>query len=160
MAATPSNPREPPARLLAQCNALVLLARTKHYVLHTDRLCHLLIAQRTAAAFEHCSQIPACFEEIGRTIASLPLPRHHYKLLVDTRGGPSRNDPDFEAVLSEHRGKLLLGFAKNAALATTAAGGLQIQRYAKNDGRVVFVTDTPESAFHYLGLPAHSVTAP
>jgi hypothetical protein len=37
------------------------------------------------------------------------------------------------------------------------AGQLQIQRYAKNDGRIVHVTTVPEEAFRYLDVPLHEL---
>ena len=52
-------------------------------------------------------------------------------------------------------GKLLFGFGRNAALAATATGRLQIQRFAKQDGREVLATDNPAEAFQYLGLRPH-----
>jgi hypothetical protein len=77
---------------------------------------------------------------------------------VDTRGGPpSRNDPAFEAAIADNRGKLLFGFRKNAAIAATMAGQLQIQRYAKMDGRVVHVTTLAAEAFRYLDVPLHDL---
>lgn len=137
------------------CNGLVELAPLDHYVLRVDRRCRLVFARRTAVPFADAAQIRACFSAIADSLALIP--RHTFCLLVDARHGPSRNDPAFERVLEEHRGKLLLGFAKNAALAATAAGRLQIQRFAKQDGREVFATDDPAAAFEYLGLSPHPV---
>jgi hypothetical protein len=133
------------------CRALAVLVRLEHYVLLVDRLCRICVAQRTAAAFECADDIAACSIQ-GHLD---PIPRDRYKLLVDARVGPGRNDPAFETLVARHRGKLLSGFAKNAALARSAAGRLQIQRYAKIDTRVVFATDDPNAAFDYLGLAAH-----
>jgi hypothetical protein len=59
--------------------------------------------------------------------------------------------------IAENRGKRLFGFRKNAAIAATMAGQLQIQRYAKNDGRIVHVTTVPEEAFRYLDVPLHEL---
>jgi hypothetical protein len=137
------------------CPALTELARMEHYVLSIDVACNLLLAQRTTARFERAAAIEACFQRIEQVLADVR--REHFVLVVDARNGPSRNDVTFESVVAEHRGKLLFGFAKNAAVAATAAGRLQIQRYAKSDDRVVFVTDSPAAAFEYLGLPPHVV---
>jgi hypothetical protein len=137
------------------CEALRPLARLEHYVLTIDATCKLCVAQRTPAVFERASDIEACFLQIEQTL--MVVPRSRYVLLVDTRSGPSRNDPTFEAVAAAHRGKLLFGFARNVAVAATAAGRLQIQRYAKADGRVVFATDSVTAAFDYLGLPSHKL---
>jgi hypothetical protein len=137
------------------CQGLDVLVRLDHYVVTLDTQCSLCCAQRTSAAFERTSDIEACFGRIEQALASVP--RARYMLLVDARTGPGRNDSSFEAVVAEQRGKLLFGFARNAALAATAAGRLQIQRYAKADGRTVFATGSPEEAFAYLGLSFHPI---
>jgi len=149
----PASSETPTLEPAAACDALVLLAQMVHYTISIDSTCLLLVAKRTAAPFERVSQIRDCFAAIQAVLASVP--RSRFNLLVDTRAGPSRNDATFESVMSEERGKLLFGFAKNAALAATAAVRLQIQRYAKIDRRVVFVTDSPAAAFASLGLPLH-----
>lgn len=129
---------------------------TEYYVLRLCTRCRLLAARRTPLRFESVAVINACFAAIERELAGIN--RAHFKLLVDTRGGPpSRNDPAFEGAIAENRGKLLFGFRKNAAIAATMAGQLQIQRYAKNDGRVVHVTTVPEEAFRYLDVPLHEL---
>jgi hypothetical protein len=146
--------RPPPAassRLT--CFELVEVASLEHYVLKLDRRCRLVFARRTCAAFETMQQIRECFHAIEFKLADVP--REHYQLLVDARMGPGRNDKVFELVLEEERGKLLCGFARNAALATSAAGRLQIQRFAKQDGCAVLATDEPAQAFDYLGLRPH-----
>jgi hypothetical protein len=135
------------------CFELHEIASLPHYVLRLDRRCRLVFARRTAAPFEGVSDIRECFREIEFKLSDVP--RRHYHLLVDARMGPGRNDRRFEMVVEEERGKLLFGFARNAALAATAAGRLQIQRFAKKDGREVMATDDPARAFEYLGLRPH-----
>ncbi len=137
------------------CDLLVVLERIKHYDLFIDRRCRLLVAIRKAVPFESNADIETCFASIERVLAHIP--RKRFSLLVDARRGPLRNDPAYEATLIAHRGKLLLGFAKNAAIAATAAGQMQIQRFARADGRKVFATDNPDAAFSYLGLPKHQL---
>lgn len=146
-------PSKRPSRFT--CHELVELASMDHYLLRLDRKCRLVVAKRTAAPFNDASEIRECFRSIELKLAEVP--RGSYHLLVDARQGPSRNDRDFERVLSEQRGKLLFGFSRNAALAATAAGRLQIQRFAKADGRSVLTTDDPAEAFEYLGLCPHMV---
>jgi hypothetical protein len=136
------------------CDRLLLLCETEYYVLRLDRTCRLFLAQRKPKHFEQLSEIKRCFEHVERLITD-ELKRPAYKLLVDIRQGPSRNDPAFEAEIARHRGKLLFGFAKNAAIARTVAGTLQVQRYAQKDAREVFTTTRPEEAFEYLELPRH-----
>jgi hypothetical protein len=139
-----------------KCERLRPVNATDFYVLRLDTHCRLLVARRTPLRFDSIVAIKRCFAAIERELAGVN--RAHFKLLVDTRGGPpSRNDPAFEAAIAENRGKLLFGFRKNAAIAATMAGQLQIQRYAKSDGRVVHVTTLPDEAFQYLGVPPHDL---
>jgi hypothetical protein len=105
--------------------------------------------------FEQPLDIEACFRRLDEALADVP--RDRYMLVVDTRTGPSRNDPTFEAVFAAHHRKLVAGFGRLVALAGTAAGRLQIQRLAKADGRPVFATDSASAALQYLGLAAHTL---
>lgn len=126
-----------------------------HYELQLDESCRLFVARRTAVAFADVAAIVRCFATIEGTLSKLT--RANYALLVDVRNGPARNDPAFESAIAAHRGKLLLGFGRNAALVATAVGRLQVQRYANRDGRDVFATDNEQEAFRYLGLPNHEL---
>jgi hypothetical protein len=135
------------------CLELHEVASLPHYVLRVDRRCRLVFARRTSAPFERSADIRECFRTIELEL--IDIPRASYHLLVDARQGPGRNDRGFERVLEEERGRLLFGFARNAALAASAVGRLQIQRFAKQDGREVMATDDPARAFEYLGLRPH-----
>jgi hypothetical protein len=148
-----SRPPPPGGSNRPTCHDLNEIATLPQYVLRVDRRCRLVVAIRTTTPFERILQVRDCFREIEVRLADIP--RKSYHLLVDARVGPGRNDRNFELVLEEERGKLLFGFARNAALAATAAGRLQIQRFAKQDGREVMATDDPALAFEYLGLRPH-----
>jgi hypothetical protein len=126
-----------------------------HYELFLDPVCKLFMARRTCSRFERLEDIRTCFSDVERLLASVE--RRLHVLLVDVRRGPGRNDPGFEAAIEQHRGKLLLGFARNAALCATPAGHLHIQRYAKTDGRQVFISDDPKAVFANLALPNHEI---
>jgi hypothetical protein len=139
-----------------KCDRLRPLDATEYYVLRLCAHCRLLVARRLPLRFESIAAIDECFAAIERELAVIN--RARFKLLVDTRGGPpSRNDPAFEVAIAENRGKLLFGFRKNAAITATMAGQLQIQRYAKNDGRIVHVTTLADEAFRYLDVPPHEL---
>lgn len=118
--------RRPPQRYSwrpsAACEAFRLLHRGEFYVLYLDRDCALLLAQRTPARFERIPDIERCFTDLASRLAHLE--RARLKLLVDVRKGPSRNDEAFEAANEKHRGKLLFGFERNAALVASLAGRL------------------------------------
>ena len=137
------------------CTALAPFAVLTHYELFLDPVCKLFMARRTSARFEQLEDIRSCFSDVEKLLANVE--RRVHVLLVDVRRGPGRNDPGFELAIEEHRGKLLLGFARNAALFATPAGRLHIQRYAKTDGRQVFVSDDPRAVFANLALPDHEI---
>lgn len=135
------------------CQGLKSLEPLTHYQLFVDEGCRVVLARRSTVPFATVSEIVDCFDQAARALEGIH--RADYGLLVDVRGGPGRNDPAFETTSAQHRGKLLYGFAKNAALVATAAGRLQIQRYTKDDGREGCVTDDPRQAFAYLGVGYH-----
>jgi hypothetical protein len=137
------------------CTALAPFAVLTHYELFLDPMCKLFMARRTPARFERLEDIRTCFSDVEKLLAKIE--RSVYALLVDVRRGPGRNDSGFEAAIEENRGKLLLGFARNAALFATATGRLHIQRYAKTDGRQVFLSDDPRAVFANLALPNHEI---
>jgi hypothetical protein len=137
------------------CTALAPFAVLTHYELFLDPVCKLFMARRTGARFERIEDIRSCFSDLEKLLARIE--RRAHALLVDVRGGPGRNDAAFEAAIEENRGKLLLGFARNAALFATPTGRLHIQRYAKADGRQVFLSDDPRAVFANLALPHHEI---
>ena len=138
-----------------RCASLVELVRSRHYLIRVDESCRLVVARRTCERFETRAEIECCFDQLAAALAHIE--RHDYKLLVDVRQGPARNDPEFEGTIRMHRQKLLCGFSCNAALAATAVGRLQILRYAQSDRREVFATDQPSEAFRHLGIGVHEI---
>jgi hypothetical protein len=137
------------------CAALAPFAVLTHYELFLDPICKLFMARRTGARFEQLEDIRTCFSDVEKLLDKVE--RRLYALLVDVRRGPGRNDAGFEAAIEQHRGKLLLGFARNAALFATPTGRLHIQRYAKADGRQVFLSHEPKAIFEHLALPHHEI---
>ncbi|HKO46141.1 MAG TPA: hypothetical protein VJV79_00370 [Polyangiaceae bacterium] len=144
-----------PAGARQPCTALAPFAVLTHYELFLDPVCKLFMARRTAARFERIDEIRSCFSDVEQLLTRIE--RRAHALLVDVRAGPGRNDSAFEAAIEENRGKLLLGFARNAALFATPTGRLHIQRYAKADGRQVFLSDDPRAIFANLALPHHEI---
>lgn len=146
----PSEPPPPPS-----CDLLVPLHSTEHHVLHIDTSCALVVARRTTVAYVQIADIEASFVSIERALAGVF--RERYALLVDIRRGPSRNDPEFEQAVQQHRGKLLGRFDKVAVVVATAAGRLQIQRHAKADGMDVLVTPDLGVAWARLVVVPHDL---
>jgi hypothetical protein len=146
---------EPGAAASPVCTLLVPLAQTPHFELRVDTSCGLVVARRTAAAFQRIGDIEVCFRELEQALAGVD--RGRSVLLIDTRKGPSRNDEAFEAAMRRCRGMLLSGFLNRVSIVATAAGSLQIQRYAKTDGTPMLVTMDPKVGFKYLNLVAHEL---
>jgi|SRR5215471_3583493 len=142
----------PPAPL---CDQLGPLPSTEYHVLRIDTSCALVVVKRTAVGYQEIADIETSFVAIERALADVP--RERYGLLVDTRCGPSRNDPAFEQAVGQHRGKLLRGFDKIAVVVATAAGRLQIQRHAKTDGMNVLVTHDFAVAWARLEVVPHEL---
>lgn len=140
------------------CQGLKPWASLQHFELAVDRGCHLVVAWRTPQAFLSVPEIIQAFSDVETALQRIP--RQRYVLLGDTRSGPTRNDPEYEEALAQVRGKLLSGFAKNATLAQSSVGKLQMQRYAKVDGREIFISNDEQAAFEYLGVCAHSLKLP
>lgn len=78
------------------------------------------------------------------------LPRARLSLLVDLRAAPSRNDPGFEKTIAPLRKRMWAGFRKRGVLLRSAAGKLQVQRHAAQDGLDVEVFDDLDEALSQL----------
>jgi hypothetical protein len=84
------------------------------------------------------------------------MPRAKMALLVDLRRAPSRNDPEFERIMSKHRHLMFDGWKLRAIVVRSAVGKLQVQRYARDDGFDVEVFTDVAAAREHLraGLAA------
>lgn len=87
---------------------------------------------RSAAPFASAADVERHFEALNRALAELD--RKNLDLLVDIRAVTGRNDPGFETALEPHRARLQRGFRRVAFLVNSAAGQLQVQRHARQDG--------------------------
>ena len=81
--------------------------------------------------------IDALQASIGALLAAMSqVRRAEYVLIQDMRAARGRNDPAFEAVMSQERPRMSQGFRRVAVLASTHIGRLQIQRYLDQDSVV------------------------
>ncbi len=130
----------------------VELLRTDYIVITQEASGRILRQRRSSLGFATpeaaratYGQAVAVYDRVGRTGRGL---------LVDSRLAPGRNDPDFEAVMSEFRRRALPGFAATAVLVQSAAGRLQAQRITRQDGTDQLVTSDEAAALAYLLLQA------
>lgn len=115
-----------------------------YFTLRLDRAASVIYCKRKPVPFESVAECDRVYTDIVRIFSALDRPR--FKLLVDLRDGPSRNDPAFEHVLGMHRRNLFMGFSKAVVLVQTAAGILQIARHARDDGLAIFAFTDEASA--------------
>src|ERR1044072_7286510 len=107
-----------------------------YFDLTVDRAVSVIYFKRKPVPFETVDECDRLYAEVVRIFSALDRPR--FKLLVDLRDGPSRNDPAFERVLAMHRRNLFMGFSRAVVLVQTAAGILQIARHAREDDLEIF----------------------
>ncbi len=71
------------------------------------------------------------FDEAARALDRLD--RARFRVLIDLRAAPGRNDPEFERAMASRRSDLLRGFIAAAVLVQTPVGELQISRITRED---------------------------
>lgn len=77
-------------------------------------------------------------------------PQHlRWGLVVDMRRAPARNDPEFEAAMRPLREAVERRYARTALLLASAAGVLQVQRLARQEGAGTFVTTDEREAVRF-----------
>jgi hypothetical protein len=92
----------------------------------------LLVVTRRPTQYPSLEEMSLTFERIAPTIAHIP--RSEWRVIIDVRFAPARNDPAFEQAFGERRKLFSASFAQVGLMVRTAAGRLQIARYAKHDG--------------------------
>jgi hypothetical protein len=102
-----------------------------HFVLHYDDARKVVLLTRTPTPFASLDDVAPCLRDIVTSLGRIA--RHECGIVIDTREGPVRNDPEFERVFAPQRKRVLAGFARAAVLVRTATGRLQAQRYTRAD---------------------------
>jgi hypothetical protein len=105
--------------------------------------------QRTREPMPTLDAMRALHERMFDALRTLPLKR--FKLLVDVREAPPRNDPAFEREVTRILDVTISKFAGHAVLVKSAVGMLQVQRLErerKASGRAVFADEG--DALRYL----------
>jgi hypothetical protein len=93
-----------------------------------------------ASKIVHIKRTPLQFPDIETMLGNArdrmstlePLRGNGYRVLIDTRDGPLRNDPEFEAAMREWRTFLFEQFDRAAIVVRTAVGVLQVQRMGRD----------------------------
>lgn len=127
--------------------------RGEHFRLTFDAVSQTATLVRTAVPFSSIDQIDALFAEIDRATAGLP---RGWRLLLDARDAPARNDPEFEEAFARARRPILARFSRVAVLVKSAIGKLQVARYAREDSASqlhVFNDEAEARAYLERGAP-------
>lgn len=122
-----------------------------------DQVRNIVRVTRSADRATSIEQITSAFAEAVRALESIDRPR--YRLLIDLRAAPGRNDPAFENAMAKHRTALMRSFSAVAVLVRTATGQLQVARIGREDGLDVTVFTDEGKAVDWLEARS-SVRAP
>jgi hypothetical protein len=106
---------------------------------------------RSADPYATLDEVERTHEEISRILDRVGRERHGF--LMDMRLIAGNQSPDFEKVMGRVRRVLLRGFPRIAAVVRTAAGVLQLQRHAREDGVSMYVFRDEETALVFLRPP-------
>lgn len=107
--------------------------------------------RRTREPIASLEEMRALHDRMFDALGNLPLKQ--FKLLVDVRDAPPRNDPAFEREVTRTLGITMSKFAAHAVLVKSAVGVLQVQRIErerKATGTTVFVNEA--EALRHLGV--------
>jgi hypothetical protein len=125
-----------------------LVDRGEFFVVTADDAARIARFERTPVAFPSLEVAEQTFEQLLRLVKRTDLAG--FALLVDSRGGPGRNDDAFERLLARYRDALFAPFTRCAMLLRTQAGIMQSQRLSRDHSVKVQVFQDEGLAVHYL----------
>lgn len=121
--------------------------RSPQWVVTLDEGLRLIRVTRTPVAYTNATEIETSMREFKGLRRG---DRAGYRLLLDVREGPLRNDEDFESIMKRYRPELFEGFAAMAILVKTAIGKLQMARIQRDEGTARAVFTDEREALAYL----------
>ncbi len=124
------------------------LLKTPHLYGRLDLSRRLVVVERSAIPFQTLAEMVGAFDALDKSLSHVR--RQGLVLLVDTRKGPLRNDPEFERVFAGIRQKLNAGYDRIAVIVNGTLGNLQVERHARSDQQTsvrAFVTLDPALAY-------------
>ncbi|WP_394822758.1 hypothetical protein [Pendulispora albinea] len=128
--------------------ATVSMEKSVYWQLTIDREHRLVRLVRTPEPYAQLVDIGASFLFVDRQLVDVD--RKQYRLLVDLREGPRRNDSAFEAEMERFRRALVVSFRRTALVVKSATGLLQVKRHMQQDGALqagVFMGETQAIQF-------------
>jgi len=127
----------------------ISVEKTIFWKIATEREHHMVRLYRTAAPYVEMADINASFVHIDRALTGID--RRSWRLLIDLREGPRRNDAEFETTMDRYRKGLVTSFRRTAIVVKSATGLLQVKRHMHEDGALhaaVFMSEI--QAMQYL----------
>lgn len=110
---------------------MTMVLSTDHWTLEEDVQARVVVLRRTGTPFADVDDIVrandqamACFRAEHRT----------WGVVVDMRHAPRRNDAEFENAMRHLRDRIGKSFARVALVLESAAGVLQVNRIARDEG--------------------------
>jgi hypothetical protein len=124
-----------------------------YFTVESEEGSRIVRCTRTAEPFTSPAEILRGHEEVARALDRFG--RAGAALLVDVRNARGLHDPALEGPMAEGRMRVMEGFARAAVLVKTAAGALQVQRHAREDGVDLRTFQNDEDgALAYLAAPS------
>jgi hypothetical protein len=120
---------------------------TRHHAIDTDQARMLVRITRLSAPFESIEEIDLEAARLGSVLDRL---HGEWRILIDLRAVPLRNDPAFESAVPRLRRRIFTGAARAALLVRTAVGALQVTRHIREDHATAEVFDDEARALAYL----------
>lgn len=124
------------------------VAANEFVAVSIDHVRHIVRVMRSSERPSSIEQITSAFGAAARAMHGVD--RKRYRLLVDLRAAPGRNDPEFENAMAARRNELMRGFSAIAILVQTAIGQLQVARISREDGFDVTVFTDEAAAIAWL----------
>lgn len=129
---------------------MALLFSNKYATLDLDQ--SVVRYVRNSVVFPSTDELVQSHTDVARALDRLG--RARYSLLADLREARGANSPWIESAMRTERKRLLYGFNRVGILVKSAAGALQVQRHAREDGIVVRVfLDDERAALAYVRAP-------
>lgn len=113
-----------------------------------DNVREIARVTRSAQRPSSIEQVTGAFDDAIRALDRLE--RRRFRLLIDLREAPGRNDPEFERAMATRRSELMRSFLAVAILIKTAIGELQVARITREDGSDAKVFNDEVKAIEWL----------
>lgn len=99
-----------------------------------DDTTRIVTFRRTAVPLPARDPVDSFFVQLEDVMQRTLPDRLRWRLMIDVRDAPSRNDPQYERAFARHRPHMFGGFERRAVLVKSAVGRLQVNRLARAAG--------------------------